>query len=134
MAIEFTVSAAIPATPKAIYDVWLSSNGHAAMTGSAAKVSSHPGGAFTAWNGYISGKNLKLEPSRRIVQSWRTTEFASDDEDSQIDVQLERVKSGAKLTLHHTNIPDGQSNYRKGWRECYFEPMKKHFAKRTAPA
>jgi activator of HSP90 ATPase len=134
MAIEFTVSATIPATPKEVYDAWISSKGHAAMTGSAARVSAKVGGRFSAWDGYISGKNLELEPGRRIVQSWRTTEFAEDDEDSQIDVQLEETPGGTKLRLLHTNIPPGQSNYHEGWKECYFEPMKKHFLKATKSA
>jgi activator of HSP90 ATPase len=134
MAIEFTVSATIPAAPKAVYDAWLSSKSHAAMTGSAAKVTAREGGRFTAWDGYITGRNLKLVPERRIVQAWRTTEFASGDEDSQIDVLLEKAPGGTKLTLRHINIPKGQSDYKSGWKECYFEPMKAYFAKRPDSA
>jgi uncharacterized protein YndB with AHSA1/START domain len=131
---EFTVSATIPAAPKQVYDVWLSSKGHTQMTGSVAKASARVGGTFTAWDGYIAGRNLKLVPGRRIVQSWRTTEFASADPDSQIEVLLEKAPGGTKLTLRHTNIPGGQYDYRSGWRECYFEPMKKYFARETKRA
>ena len=127
MANEFTVSATIPATPSEIYNAWLSSKGHAAMTGAAAKVSAKAGGKFTAWDDYISGKNLKLVPGQRIVQAWRTTEFDASDPDSQIDVTLEPVRGGTKITLRHTNIPGGQSDYRSGWKECYFDPMKEYF-------
>lgn len=104
------------------------------MTEAGAKVSARVGGAFTAWDGYISGKNLKLVPGRRIVQSWRTTEFAAADPDSQIDVSLEPAPGGTKLTLHHTNVPDGHTTYRSGWRTCYFEPMKKYFRPEVKPA
>ena len=38
MTIEFTVSAVIPASPGAIYDPWLDSDGHMKMTGSPAHV------------------------------------------------------------------------------------------------
>ncbi|MGO9324602.1 MAG: SRPBCC domain-containing protein [Terracidiphilus sp.] len=134
MAHGFTVSATIPASPKAVYDAWLSSEGHAAMTGAGAKVSARVGGAFTAWDGYISGKNLKLKPGKQIVQSWRTTEFAASDPDSQIEVLLEKARGGTKLTLHHTNIPGGQSDYKSGWRDCYFEPVKKYFKANAKPA
>jgi activator of HSP90 ATPase len=127
MPIQFTVSATIPASPMQVYDAWLSSKGHAAMTGAGAKVSARIGGAFTAWDGYIFGKNLKLKPAKQILQSWRTTEFAASDPDSQIDVLFEKAPTGTKLTLHHTNIPGGQSDYKSGWRECYFDPMKKYF-------
>jgi activator of HSP90 ATPase len=134
MAIKFTVCATIPAAPRAVYDAWISSKGHAAMTGSAAKATAREGGKFTAWDGYITGRNLKLVPERRILQAWRTTEFAGGDEDSRIDVQLEKAPGGTKLTLRHTNIPSGQSDYKSGWKECYFEPMKAYFAKRPGSA
>ena len=114
MATEFTVSATIPASPKQVYDAWLSSKGHAAMTGADAKVSAHIGGTFTAWDGYISGKSLTLKPGKQIVQSWRTTEFAPSDPDSQIELLLEKAPGGTKLTLRHTNIPAGQSDYKSG--------------------
>jgi activator of HSP90 ATPase len=132
MPIEFTVSATIPATPRAIYDAWLSSKGHAAMTGSPARVSAKAAGKFIAWDGYISGKNLKLVPGKQIVQAWRTTEFASTHPDSQIDIHLEATLSGTRLTLRHTNIPAGQSDYRSGWNECYFSPMKAYFSQRQS--
>jgi len=127
MAIQFTVSANLPASPKEVYDAWLTSKSHAAMTGSPARVTARPSSRFTAWDGYIEGKNLKLVPGRRIVQAWRTTEFAETDPDSQIDLKLEKSARGTKLTLRHTNIPGGQSDYKTGWSTCYFEPMKEYF-------
>ena len=128
MAIEFTVSDVIPASPQEIYDAWLSSEGHAQITGGQpAEVSPKVEATFTAWDCYISGSNLKLEPGRRIVQSWRSTDFDPGDPDSQIDVLLEEVPAGTKVTLHHTNVPDGQPNYQQGWRTHYFEPMKAYF-------
>jgi uncharacterized protein YndB with AHSA1/START domain len=128
MAHEFTVADIIPATPQAIYEAWLSSIGHSAMTGSPAEATDQLGGTFTAWDGYIQGINLELTPYSRIVQSWRTLEFAEADPDSKIEVTLEPVAEGTRLTLHHTNIPDGQNGYYEGWKENYFEPMKAYFA------
>ena len=99
-----------------------------AMTGGKATASPAEGGAFTAWDGYISGRNLVLEPGRRIVQSWRTTRFTAEDPDSQIEVLLEPVAGGTRLTLHHTNVPDGHTGYQDGgWQDHYFEPMKRWF-------
>ena len=71
MTLEFTVSAIIPASPETIYEAWLDSDGHTKMTGSPAHATANVGGAFDAWDGYISGKNLELKPGERIVQSWR---------------------------------------------------------------
>ena len=60
MSTEFTVADTIPAPAQDLYDAWLDSAGHTAMTGGAAHVSAEVGGTFDAWDGYISGKNLEL--------------------------------------------------------------------------
>ena len=88
MTIEFTVSSIIPASPEAIYNAWLDSDGHTKMTGSPAHATAKVGDSFDAWDGYISGKNLKLESNKRIVQSWRGASYKDSDEDSQIEVLL----------------------------------------------
>ena len=122
------VSAVIPADQKTVYEAWMSSKGHSGMTESAAKITARVGGAFSAWDGYISGKTLELKPAARILQSWRTTDFESGDPDSRLEVLLEAAKGGTKVTLVHTGIPAGHGpEYRKGWIDFYFKPMKEYF-------
>ena len=99
MAFEFEVSDIISAKPVQIYDAWLDSVGHTNMTGGAAKASTDLGGEFEAWDGYIHGRNLALDPGIRIVQSWRSTAFDASEGDSQIEVVLEDVDGGTKVTL-----------------------------------
>ena len=131
MAYDFELSDVLPASPQAIYEAWMSSGGHAAMTGAEATIDPRPDGAFEAGAGYITGKTVALDPGRRIVQTWRTSEFAGSDPDSEIEVLLEPVEGGTKITLHHRNVPDGQFGYeRGGWQENYFDPMKDYFARR----
>ena len=131
MTIQFTVSDTIPATPEAIYEAWLDSDGHTNMTGSPAHATAVVGGSFDAWDGYISGENLVLEPGKRIVQSWKGNTYTDADGHSKIDVTLESVQGGTKITLVHSNVPDNQSGHQAGWATHYFEPMKKYFG-RTA--
>lgn len=131
MSYEFTLTDLIPATPEAVYDAWLDSDGHTRMTGGKAEMAGAVGGEYTAWDAYISGKNLELTPGRRIVQSWRTTHFPEQHADSRIAVTLTPVEGGTLLTLVHSGVPDGQTSYeRSGWQTHYFEPMKKYFASR----
>ncbi|MGO8914432.1 MAG: SRPBCC domain-containing protein [Stellaceae bacterium] len=131
MVFRFTLTATIPAPPQAVYDAWLDSRAHGAMTGAEATASAKLGAAFTAWDGYITGRNLVLEPGRRIVQSWRTTRFAKADPDSEIELLLAPAKTGTKLTLRHRNVPDGHTGYRDGgWQDFYFAPMKAYFSGR----
>lgn len=122
MSAEFKVS------PQRLYEAWLDGEEHSAFTGSGASVEPQVGGQYTAWDGYIQGVNLELEPYRRIVQSWRTTEFPEASPDSRLELILEAVKGGTRITLHHTDIPDGQEEmYREGWEEYYFKPMRAYF-------
>jgi activator of HSP90 ATPase len=125
---QFTLKTHIPASPEAIYIAWLSSATHAAMTGGAAEATENVGDAFTAWDGYIEGKNMALEPHNRIVQSWRTSEFSDAEADSQIEILLEAVEGGTELTLIHTNVPPHGEQYIQGWENHYFTPMKAYFS------
>ncbi len=125
---EFTVSTYLPATPEKVFRAWLSSEGHADMTGSPATVEPRVGGKFTAWDGYISGKTVELKPYSLIVQAWRTTEFAEADPDSKLEIVLKADRAGTKLTLFHSGLPEGQAeSYESGWEESYFAPMREYF-------
>ena len=98
------------------------------MTGSSAKVNGRTGGKFTAWDGYIFGTTLELTLDQRIVQAWRTSEFPDDAPDSYVEIFLEEVKGGTKITLIHTNMPvDQVDSYRQGWEDFYFKPMREYF-------
>ncbi len=135
MPYTFTLITTIPASAQEIYEAWLSSRGHSKMTGGAAKMSDRIGAEVSAWDDYISGRNLDLVPGERIVQSWRTSEFGDEHEDSIITVTLDEVEGGTLLTLEHSNVPDDQRSYEEsGWQSHYFEPMAAYFAKRKQRA
>jgi uncharacterized protein YndB with AHSA1/START domain len=126
----------LPAEPATVYDCWITAKRHAEMTGSSATSEAKKGGTFTAWDGYITGKHLVLEPSTRIVQAWRTTEFPSSAPDSTVEIRLSKVPKGTKISLLQSDIPDGQSDmYAEGWIEYYFDPMTRYFEaeKKKAP-
>ena len=123
------LTALLPAPPERVYRAWLDGAEHAAMTGGAASVEPGVGGRYTAWDGYITGTTLELEPNRRIVQSWRTRQFPRRCPDSRLEILLEPAAGGTRLTLLQTGIPKGQGKrYRSGWPENYFEPMQEYFA------
>jgi activator of HSP90 ATPase len=124
----FVLSEVIAATPEKIYQAWLTSEGHTTMTGSPATVDGVVGGQFRAWDGYIYGKTLGLTPNQRIVQAWRTTEFPDEAPDSHLEIFLEEVPAGTKVTLTHHDMPEDQvDSYRQGWDDFYFKPMRTYF-------
>jgi uncharacterized protein YndB with AHSA1/START domain len=128
---NLTLTIQFPAPAEMIYQAWISSSGHRDFTGGNAVIDPRNGGHFSAWDGYITGILLKLEPNHRIIQSWRTTDFHPMDPSSTVEVLLDENEQGTLLTIHHTEIPDGQSEmYDQGWEEYYFEPMLGYFTTR----
>lgn len=122
------MSLALNASPDVLFNAWLDSKAHTEFTGSTAEVDPSAGGKFTAWDGYIYGTTLEIEFPRRIVQAWSTTEFPEGAAPSRLELLIEPADGGCQLTLNHTNIPDGQGDdYRQGWLDYYFEPMKEYF-------
>jgi activator of HSP90 ATPase len=122
------LSVLLSASPEEIYHAWLSSAGHSRMTGSPAKVDGKIGGKFTAWDGYIEGVTIESQPYSKIVQSWRTSDFPEKNPDSKLEVLLAPEGGKTLLTLIHSEIPEGQEEeYKQGWLDFYFEPMKKYF-------
>jgi activator of HSP90 ATPase len=125
------VTDVLPVRQKALFEAWLDSDRHSAFTGSKAVIDRRVGGTYTAWDGYISGTTIAVEPFSRIMQTWRTTDFPTDAPDSEIEIILEEVKDGTKLTIVHTDLPEGQGEaYRQGWIDFYFTPMKDYFTNR----
>src|SRR5579872_1089826 len=118
MQYDYKLTTTIPASAQDIYEAWLDSLMHTEMTGAEAIQSDELGAEVAAWDGYISGRNLELVPGERIVQSWRTTEFTDDHEDSIITVTLTQTEDGTLLTLAHTNVPTDQTSYEEGgWQQ-----------------
>ncbi len=120
----------IPTSAEAIYDAWLDATKHSEMTGGRATSDGHGVGArFTAWDDYIWGEHIELEPNKRIVQSWTTSQFPPGAPPSRVEVQLEEVGDQTRVVIVHSDIPEGQgAGYEGGWQTFYFTPMKRHFA------
>mgnify|MGYP002634343999 CR=1 FL=1 len=121
----------LPVTLASVYEAWLDGQLHSAMTDGEATCSNVEGETYSTWDGYITGTNLKIVPNSLIEQSWRTADFSDSDEDSHLKIEFNEHPDGMKLTLTHTNIPEGQTQYEQGWKENYFEPMTRFFSEYT---
>lgn len=124
---KFQIKSTINSSIETVFSAWLDSEKHSQMTGGAAKASDQVGDSFTAWDGYIWGKNLKIDPNKRILQSWRTTEFSDDEEDSILEIVFNEVDDGTEITIIHSNLPAHGEQYKQGWVDHYFTPMKEYF-------
>lgn len=129
MRTDIDVKIVFPASIDRVFSAWLNSEEHTAMTGVAAHVSDQVGGSFHAWEGYISGENLRIENNVLIEQAWRTADFKSNEPDSHLSLHFRSVAEGTEIRLHHQHLPEGTAKqYLQGWQEFYFKPMLAYFS------
>ena len=117
--------------PMDIYDALLSGPKHTALTGGGhATGSTKAGGKFTAWDGYIEGKNLELEPGVRILQEWTTSNWPEGAPASHLEWKFLAKDGGTEVKMTHSNVPASQAaSYTQGWIDYYWKPMKVYFAR-----
>jgi activator of HSP90 ATPase len=123
------LTADFPIGAEKLYKAWLTPVHHAAMSyGGDAVIDAQEGGSFSLGDDYIAGRFLELVPGRKIVETWRTTDFAPDQADTQVELTFTDTENGCTLHLVQTGLPDDQvESYRSGWVEFYFNPMKLYF-------
>lgn len=120
----------VHATPEQVYEAFMDPKKHSDFTGSKATCNPKVGGKFTAWDGYISGKNLELEKGKRIVQEWISTDFPEGSAPSRLELKFTKTKGGTQILMVHSNVPEEQADdVAEGWREFYWEPLKEYFKK-----
>jgi activator of HSP90 ATPase len=120
-------------TPEQVYRALLSSKEHSKFTGSPAKVSARVGGKFTAWNEYISGRNIELRDGKMIVQEWQTTGWPEGYGPSTLRISLKKSGMGTELTMVQTKVPAADIvHYDPGWHKSYWEPLKKYFSEKSS--
>lgn len=117
--------------PEEVYDALIDPKKHATFTGAKATCNPRPGGRFTAWDNYISGKNLELVRGKKIVQEWKTTEWPEDYSSSILEFTFTRKQDGTELRMVHSKVPASQvEEYREGWHSSYWRPLKDYFRKK----
>lgn len=128
---QFELSEWFDATPFELFELVVDAEIHSAATGFGATSSRRPGGAFSAGDGFITGTFVSLEPGQRVVQRWRTTEFADHDADALLEWLFAAEAGGTRLLLRHGGLPSGQGpRYEEGWRRHYFAPIHEWLARR----
>jgi activator of HSP90 ATPase len=116
------------ASPHRIYGALLDSKQFAAFSEAAAVIDPAPGGAFSMFDGQITGRNVELVPEERIVQAWRPGSWAPGVY-SIARFEFQTQGSQTRVILDHTGFPAGKfAGLDSGWYEHYWNPLKKYFA------
>src|SRR5512136_2955477 len=98
-------TATFKATPHAVYEILMDEKQHAAFTGGEAKISRKVGGKFSIYDGDIEGVNLELAPDKKIVQSWRYSNWPKGYY-SKATFSLKATSNGTRLTFTQTGVPE----------------------------
>lgn len=93
-------------------------------------ISRVPGGAFSLFGGYITGRNVELVPNKRIVQAWRPISWAPGIY-SIAKFEITEQGAGTKMVFDHTGFPHGTAQHLAlGWHESYWNPLVLFLAKK----
>ena len=92
------------------------------------EITNTPGGAFSFFGGYISGRNIELVPNERIIQAWRAGSWPPGIY-SIAKFELVDQGSETKVVFEQTGFPKGDGEKLvEGWKTNYWAPLSKFLA------
>jgi activator of HSP90 ATPase len=116
----------IAADAKRVFDALTKSEQFAAFTNAPAKIDAQDGGAFSCFDGQITGRCIELIPNERLVQAWRVKAWEPGAY-SMVKFTLEPDGDQTKLILEQAGYPeDAESHLQPGWGKMYWEPLKQY--------
>jgi len=108
-----------------VFELIMDSKKHSAFTGDKAVISRKVGGSFKAYDDFITGKNLEIVKDKRIVQTWRGSDWPKGVY-SKVIFEFEKYEKKTRLKFSQEDVPKEQYEaIRQGWIDFYWEPMKK---------
>jgi len=124
---DLTQTTVFKASADDVYDALMDSQKHSEFTGGKAVMSQKVGGKFTAYDGYIEGTNTELKPGKKIIQSWRATDWPKGHF-SKVTYTLTKKGGKTELKFKQEGVPADQYDaIKQGWVDYYWEPLKKMF-------
>jgi activator of HSP90 ATPase len=112
-----------------VYELLMDSKKHSELVGASARISKKVGAKFSVYDGEIDGVNLELVPDKKIVQSWRYSNWP-EGHYSKATFLIEEGGGETQLTFTQTGVPEEHyKDIAQGWHDYYWTPMKKTLAK-----
>lgn len=86
-----------------------------------AVMSEKVGASFKLWDGSIWGKNIEVQPEKKLVQEWYGGEWAKP---SIVTFELSEVEGKTLVKLTHQDVPDNEADsFDGGWDDFYMGPL-----------
>jgi len=126
-------SATFDVPASVLYRTFLDATDLSRMTHSQATIDPKVGGEWTLFNGAVRGKLLELDQDRRIVQSWRFSNWKDTDESKVVLSFVSQGPACTTINVEQTGVPShdrfGNPDQEKlcldGWEEKYFNGLSK---------
>ena len=114
------------ASPDRVYSALTDARQFAAFTNAPADNPGGAGGAFSGFGGHIVGRNVELEPGRRVVQAWRSATWGPGVY-SIAKFELSPAGGGTMLVFDQAGFPETEGEHlEQGWHQMYWEPLRKY--------
>jgi activator of HSP90 ATPase len=125
--------ALIAAPPQQVFELLTDGAVFGAATGQPAEITDREGDSFSLFGGRVVGRQIELEPGRRVVQAWRFgAEHPSPWEPgvySTVRFTLEPAGEGTRFVIDHTGIPaEWIEHLSLGYPTFYQDPITRFFA------
>lgn len=86
------------------------------------------GTTFSLWGGDIHGKNIEVEPEKKLVQEWYGGKW---DEPSIATFELRQKDDTVIITFTQTHVPENDyADIDDGWKRYYLGPLKEYVEKK----
>lgn len=125
---KLKISVKLHCEPKPVFTALLNAAQHSKITETTCTIEPSEKSHFNLLNGKVKGKIIELFPYKRMLISWRHTEFESNDKDSSVEFVFVYKDENTLLTITHSQIPDEWSDRIKEiWKKSYFKNLKTLF-------
>ncbi len=123
--------AIVPATPEEVYEAFTNAKIYSEFTRDKFTGVAEVGEKFTVYD--ITGKFLKLEKGKRIIQEWANSSWPKGFAPSKVELTFKATPKGTEVTLVQSNIPvEVTKDYMlEGWTEYFWDRLKGYFSKKS---
>ena len=124
MAFDLDLEFILPCKPRRTMQLLTDAKLIRKWSGGDAIVENMVGGRFAMFDGWVTGKVLKLGLND-LAYTWISGDWPAGTPASEVHYQLKDYEAGTRVLVKHTNFPSEEemNSHKTGWSEYFFDPM-----------